>query len=106
MNGISWELIREQTAGYGDTYIELILLPGDGNLLSFISIPASAATNNSVVSCAALENETILAYSQPAHMIVLVQGIAIQLATVMAQLQDSKMMNQACIKLKFHLYTI
>lgn len=70
VDGLSVELILEKP-GFIGTYIERHPLPGEGNQLSFVSIPASRATNNSIVTCAAVEpkNDTILTYSRPAHMI-------------------------------------
>lgn len=74
VNGVSIDIITE-TAGYNGTYSEYFHLPhGDGNFLSFLSIPALPATNNSIVTCAAIASEsssnTIFAYSAPVHMLV------------------------------------
>lgn len=67
VNGVSSDIIKN-TDGYGGLYLEYIPLPGEGNLLSFISIPASPATNNSVIVCGALSNGTIIANSKPAYL--------------------------------------
>ena len=74
INGTSADLVRVTIAGYNRTYVENIpLLRGRANILSFLSIPSSRLTNNSVVVCAAVSNKTshIVAYSKPAHLIVL-----------------------------------
>lgn len=77
INGVSVDLIV-QTAGYNGTYTEYIPLQVEGNILSFISIPAVPATNNSIVACVAITNSSegtdVVAYSEPVHMTVL-QGI-------------------------------
>ena len=74
VNGVSVDLIVD-VAGYNGTYTEYIPLQVEGNILSFISIPALPATNNSIVSCAALSNTSqstdVVAYSEPVHMVVL-----------------------------------
>lgn len=73
INGLSVDLIRE-TPAYGDTYTELHQLQVEGNFLSFLSIPATPATNNSIVACTAVDNGTVLAHSTTVRMTVL-QGI-------------------------------
>lgn len=76
VNGVSIDII-EETAGYSDIYTEVILLPVEGNVLSFLSIPATPVTNNSVVICTAIttNSQSIVAYSIAARLTVL-QGRA------------------------------
>lgn len=75
VNGVSADAILE-TAGYNGTYSEHIPLLVAGHVLSFLSIPASPATNNSVVSCAAVSNgsQAVVTYSKPVRLTVL-QGM-------------------------------
>ena len=70
VNGLSITIIQER-AGYNGTYTEYHSLPGDGRTLSFLSIPASPATNNSIISCAAQANDTVAAYAEPARLTIL-----------------------------------
>jgi hypothetical protein len=74
VNGVSIDLILD-TPGYNGTYTEYIPLQVEGNILSFISIPALPATNNSIVSCAVIQNSShsidVIAYAMPVHMTVL-----------------------------------
>lgn len=74
VNGVSIDLIV-RIAGYNGTYTEYIPLQVEGSILSFISIPAVPATNNSIVACVAITNSSqgtdIVAYSLPVSMIVL-----------------------------------
>ena len=43
----------------------------EGNINSVLYIPASELTNNSIVMCAAVGSEELVAISDPANMIVL-----------------------------------
>ena len=67
VNGVSLAIIQERD-GYNSTYSEYLPLPGEGNTLSFISIPASSVTNNSIVSCVAQANDTVAAYADPVRL--------------------------------------
>lgn len=75
INGLSIDLIQN-LAGYSGTYTELLPLQ-ENHVLSFLSIPASPLTNNSVIVCAAITVESVIvAYSDSVNMVVH-QGIVI-----------------------------
>jgi len=70
VNQASVEAIRN-SSGYSRTHYKLHVLQGEGYILSFLFLPASALTNNSVVVCAAVGNGEALAFSDPVFLTVL-----------------------------------
>ncbi len=73
VNAVSVSTIRN-TSGYANTQYDLFGLQGQGHFLSFLSIPVSYQTNNSMVVCVAIANGEPVAFSQPAYLIVLHSG--------------------------------
>ena len=71
VNGSSVDLVKKRRS-FNGTYTEYHPLQVEGNVLSFLSIPATSATNNSIVICAAIStaNHTIDAYSDSVHLTV------------------------------------
>lgn len=76
INGVSADVI-EREPGYRNTTYELIPLHDQGHTLTILSIPASELTNHSIVTCAAVRNETklnIAGYSPSVHLFVQIHG--------------------------------
>ena len=59
------------SSGYSRTYYQHHALQGEGHILSFLYLPASALTNNSMVICAAVGHGELLALSDPVYLTVL-----------------------------------